>query len=93
MSKNTRRPPFLGPIVLTEFGEALVPYSKDEAYEDQTISTVAGIHDICRGWLDSKQVSETHDVLRCRQCGLRVYIPVGLKTLGDLRKYLLRFNK
>lgn len=47
-----------------------------------------GIHEICNGYVNIKQNSRTHHALLCPNCGLRIPIPIWVKTYGDLRKAL-----
>lgn len=80
------------PVQLTEEGELLGEYPKqsplDHTVDEDPLVSCVGIHvSFCHGWVDRKQVSSTHDVLLCRSCGLRVYIPKGIVTWGDLRKH------
>ena len=84
----------LEPILLTEYGESLREYPPNGAFgnharDDHEIGITAGIHDICDCWVDKKKVSETHNMLHCRGCGLRVVFPKKIKTYGALRQYFL----
>lgn len=46
-----------------------------------------GVHGIfCRGHLDCKPSNATQNVILCRSCGLRVPVPVSVKTYGELRE-------
>ncbi len=78
----------VSPIVLTKFGETLVVHQNNQDKDDN--SELAGLfyHEICMGWIDIKPISDTHRVLRCRNCGLRIVLPGFVKTFGDLREYL-----
>jgi len=51
-------------------------------------SVSIGIHSTCKGVIDRIPSSLTSDALLCRKCHLRVPIPNGTQTLGDLRKSL-----
>lgn len=78
------------PIQLTPEGEMLSEYPRssplEHASETDSVSSTVGVHLICLGWVDRKQVSSEYDVLVCRSCALRVYIPKVIKTWGELRK-------
>jgi len=90
------------PIILNKYGEILKPPSdsKFSKYreEDRLLAKLIdgtypsdhniGHHDICRGWIDIRKVSSTHNVITCAKCNLRIIIPEEIKTYRDLRKYL-----
>lgn len=40
--------------------------------------------------MDVKPCSDAWDVIVCRGCHLRVYVPVAVETFGDLRAYMTR---
>ena len=86
----------LEPIVLTQFGETLIEQEghnlKDtnaifNVYENRIIEKCIAVHDICRGFIDCKPVSKTHNVILCRACGLRINIPIVIATYGQLRQW------
>lgn len=84
----------LKPIVLTKYGETLREYPTDNGNhtrDEQKLSSVVGVHDGC-GWVDLKSVSQTHQIILCRACGLRVVIPKSLITYGDLREHFESFQ-
>lgn len=85
----------LEPVTLTQYGEQLRqnpahPSSVGEknATEETQIGQCCPVHDVCNSWMDVKHISETHNALVCRGCGLRVVYPVGVTTYGELRQYL-----
>ena len=53
-----------------------------------TINAFEGIHEFCRGGMSRLRATQEHDVLLCRICYLRVYIPFEAATYGDLRTAL-----
>ena len=81
------------PIALTNFGETLLEYPfvespYTEGYTDESeLSTCVGIHGICNGWVDIKEISITHNALVCRYCNLRIVIPKTINTYGKLREF------
>lgn len=87
------------PIVLTQYGETLLEYPKDnygssverdqDNSEDEQaeLSCCVGVHAVCRGWVDHSEISETYQVLTCRKCNLRFMFPKEVKTYGDLRAF------
>lgn len=84
------------PIVLNEYGDTLREYphnettwSKQEAEknpDNKELSSCIGVHDICRGWMDIKQISQTHQRITCRACSFTMTIPLSIDTYGKLRK-------
>jgi len=78
------------PIVLNPTtGEKLVEYPNTNTKEDNVLGRNAiGLHDVCTGWIDYMEVSDTHAVIKCRHCGLRIYIECCITTFGELRGYL-----
>ena len=80
------------PIVLTQFGEKLLQYSLRETSDDTEISRggCIGVHDICRGFFDLRSVSDTHNIILCRKCNLRIPVPGEINTYGKLREYLAK---
>ncbi len=89
----------LTPIVLTEFGERIreYPVSGDIAFPKHTrdsneLDSTPGVHDLCDGWIDLRQVSKGFNALICRRCHLRVLVPVDIKTYGKLRLYFEHFQ-
>lgn len=82
----------LPPIALTAIGETLREYPPQDVFgtharDADSLGSCVGVHDVCGGWMDRKRVSATYDALVCRSCHLRVTIPNGIATYGDLRAY------
>jgi hypothetical protein len=91
----------MDPIVLTESGETLEPYSGfDElsttdgtalvssCWGTRTYSKdVVGIHDVCNGIIRLRKISVTHNALCCNQCGLRIAILIQVDTYRKLRRW------
>ena len=79
-------------IKITQYGEYLHAYQvaewNDDYEESSHLSSTIGTHVLCDGFIDIKEVSQTHNVLSCRACGLRFYIPIKVDTYGKLRKYM-----
>lgn len=89
------------PIVLTEFGEMLNPFSGFDKHgtTDRTAlfpscagdvpysKDVVGIHYICNGTIFLRRVSATHNALCCSYCGLRIIIPKEVDDYGKLRQW------
>ena len=80
------------PIVLTEHGETLRGYPDSRGGDEGELYTCIGVHDVCNCWMDIRRASWTHNALLCRGCGLRVVIPMDVKTYGDLRQHLLQLQ-
>jgi len=84
----------LVPIVLTTAGETLREYPSfaptgEHATDADSLFTQhrVGIHDVCGGELDIREVSATHSAILCRLCRLRVTVPKTVVTYGDLRRH------
>lgn len=84
----------LNPIILTQFGETLVEQKNDNLedtkaifsiYEGRVLERCIGVHEICKGFIDCKPISKTHNVILCRSCRLRINIPIDVTTYGQLR--------
>ena len=77
-------------IVLTEFGETLLSSSSTEVRKklDIELDLVAGVHKICKGWMDVMSVSDTHNALICRRCKLRVVIPNHIRSWKQLSTHM-----
>jgi len=78
------------PIVLTEQGDTLLERSDRRGappLSDET-SLGGGVHAICGGCIDYRRTTNTHSVLLCRACGLRLVIPADVVTYGQLRGHL-----
>lgn len=88
------------PLFITKSGEALAPYpsvpplfgeaKKSDERMTGRIGSCFATHFICHGFIDLKQVSETHNAICCRSCGLRVVIPGAIETWEDLRAYFCK---
>ena len=76
------------PIKISKFGDKLDSYPQSKDCDETKIQGYIGTHEICSGFVDVKDASETYRALCCRSCGLRIMIPVELKTLGELRNYM-----
>lgn len=97
--KEIKRAVPLEPIRITSDGDMLEEYPPsspssnlvDHTDDTKSMSSSAvGIHQDCRGWLDRKSPSRAYDALICRECHLRVVIPRGIKTYGDLRAHMVK---
>jgi len=90
------------PIVLTDIGDQLLEYPPDRnimggnlvdhTRDSKKMELCVGLHAVCQGWIDREPVTQTHDALICRSCHLRVPFPKELKTYGNLRQHLRKFN-
>lgn len=84
----------LKPVSLTPEDDLLEEYPPSGAYyanhtrDDQNLGSCVGIHAFCRGWMDRRRATKTHDALVCRRCYLRVLFPNVIKTYGELRQAL-----
>jgi len=81
------------PITMTKYNEILdVPQRSklDRMFDEACLTTLVaiGTHRFCEGFVDLKQVSEEWNVLHCVGCGLRIIVPIEIRTYGQLRKYL-----
>lgn len=52
-------------------------------YHGMVSGDCAGVHVLCNGFVNWRRVSEEWNVLKCRNCGLRVYFPATI----DLQVY------
>lgn len=81
-------------LIVTKYGEAIrltntYPGSETPQMTEETvIDEHLIVHDLCQGFVDVLEISDTYKCLRCRHCGLRVVYPKSVKTYGDLKKYL-----
>jgi len=83
----------INPIVLTSFGETITGYPGSEETDDSKLGgccSCIGVHDVCEGFVDIKEISTTHKAIICRECHLRVVVPASIQTYGQLREYLVR---
>ena len=83
----------LEPIKVTNYGEHIVapPAHEGTGFDPTTLDPMThkitgpfGIHRRCEGIVDLRDVSDTHNVIVCRRCALRLYIPDFVKTWSDL---------
>jgi hypothetical protein len=81
----------LTPIRLTRFGDDLVEARSldDHARDGDVIWKKTVVHNRCRGILELHPCSDEWRALTCRRCHLRVRVPVGVTTFGQLREYAL----
>jgi len=81
-------------MIVTEYGDEILPYKSKgvggvDTYEpepDEKLGNVM-IHEVCFGFVDFKKTSKTHNILRCRACGLRVVLPIEVTTFGEAIEY------
>ena len=56
-------------------------------YRDDVSSNCLGVHKICNGYVDTRQVSKHLNVLHCRGCGMRKLFPATIDlTVFDREK-------
>ncbi len=81
----------LTPVLLTSEGDTLREYPSDNLFkhtnDSDKLGSSVGVHKVCNGFMDRKSTTETHDVILCRSCGLRVSFPNTIKTYGELRQF------
>lgn len=90
------------PIKLTEYGDVLVIEREVVAAIDDNTEIREfkggwqgriGEHGRdCAGPIEIKKIAESYDVIFCTRCFLRIVIPSTVKTYGDLRSFLKKFN-
>lgn len=80
----------LEPVVLNSRGDELVETFGESARDSDVVWKKSVCHARCRGHFDARPCSREWYVLVCRGCSLRVYVPTGATTFGDLRAYLKR---
>lgn len=56
----------------------------DEEWFKRTVM----VHKTCGGFVNVRRTSESVQAIYCNQCGLRVTVPVRIRTFGDFRRYL-----
>jgi hypothetical protein len=88
----------LTPIQLSAVGDFLIeepvrpreldpyPYFVKHVRDEDTFR--AGIHQYCGGFVTTRRTTSTHEVVICNGCHLRIPIPLGAVTYGDVRKTL-----
>jgi len=72
------------PIAIGPHGERVLPPAGSEDGDELRSSLH---HDVCGGTVYRRRVTELSQALYCQSCGLRVVIPVEVRTWGDLRKW------
>ena len=45
-------------------------------------------HNVCNGYIDLVQISNTHQAFCCRSCNLRFVFPVTVNTKVKLKKFV-----
>lgn len=75
------------PIALTQFGETLLEYPGSKTTDESKLSGCIGIHEVCNCWVDLRVISKTHNILKCRSCGLRIPLLKSIDTYGKLRQW------
>ncbi|MDP2934382.1 MAG: hypothetical protein Q8N59_01255 [bacterium] len=93
------------PIKLTEYGDVLTvdPYVVVAIDDNTELHEFKGgwqgrIGKHGHGWNDCtreieiKKITELYNVIFCKGCFLRIVIPSTVKTYGDLRSFLKKFN-
>jgi hypothetical protein len=90
----------LTPIQLSTIGDFLIegpvrprdfdPYSYFVKHVRDEDTFRAGIHQYCGGFITKRRTTSTHEVVICNGCHLRIPIPIGSVTYGDVRIALLR---
>lgn len=99
ISTEIRQSVPLEPIQLTPEGDLLreyppspttfgLQYFVKHTTDKSDLKSCVGVHEFCNGWMDLMRVTETHNVIVCRRCHLRVLFPKEVKTYGDLRQAL-----
>lgn len=82
----------LNPILLDETGNRLKEYPADDGVnhtrDTDPIKSSIGVHERCNGFMDAVTGPEKFNVIICRKCFLRVYMPVEIKTYYDLRRWV-----
>lgn len=82
----------IDPIVLTAYGETLEAYPQTKKTDPEKYKLISciGVHSICNGWMDHKEVSPTHVALCCYSCHLRIVIPKEVDTWAKLQEHMER---
>jgi len=50
----------------------------------------AGVHHLCHGFIDKREVSGTHYTLACGACGLRILIPREVQTKEQILDFFIQ---
>jgi len=75
-------------IGVGEFGQRFdLTFASDGRLID---SVQVGIHNLCGGFIDCRQVSPTHYALCCGACGLRILLPVEIQTKEEIIEFFCR---
>jgi hypothetical protein len=78
-------------IKLPEPEGFLLPYPgspPDKPAMEVVIGVVAGVHEVCNGYVNFDYVSEAYGAMSCRKCKLRILVPRTVVTWADLKTYL-----
>ena len=90
-SASNQAPKEFGPIVLTEFDEAMSCFGgyKEASFfkEIPAGSDTIGQHNFCAGLIRIRPISRTHRVIFCKRCNLRIVIPREVDTYAKLRQW------
>jgi hypothetical protein len=90
---STEKSAPMKPIVLTRYGETMTEpncvMAGCHAKESDRIfvKSVVGVHKKCDSLLFLFPNSETHNVIFCQLCGLRIPLPIEVDTYGKLRQW------
>ncbi len=78
-------------IKVTKYDECLRPAHNTggDFKDDEFLIHRTMVHDVCNGFMDVNQISETHRAITCRQCKLRLVIPNTINTFGEFKSHLL----
>ena len=81
-------------VVVSEYGDKFQPsmaarWAYDES-NDNPLLGYSAFHALCRGTVNIAQTSETHQTIRCRNCGLRLVAPIEIQTWRDLKEFCER---
>lgn len=74
--------------VMEGFNHYFAEHSRDG--DEVTGGRAIGVHQYCDGYIDIKPATADKNALICRSCFLRVLIPIGLKTYGEIRRDLTK---
>lgn len=96
--ENAKKSIHMEPILLTREGDLMREYPYDNLFkhtnDSDKLSSCIGVHKICNGFMDRKSTTETHDVILCRSCHLRIPFPNTIQTYGELRLFFgVKLNK
>jgi len=75
-------------IGVGEFGQR---FDLDFASDGKLVDSVqVGVHNICGGFIGCRQVSPTYYALHCGGCGLRILLPVEIRTKEEIIEFFCR---